>query len=344
VTGVPPPRRRRWTLFALVPGVALIAALAALTGCGGEGGGGGQPHLTLVGYSVAREVYADLVPGFQATPAGAGVDVDQSYGASGEQSRAVADGLGADIVALSLEPDVTRLVEAGLVDTGWNAGAHRGIVSNSVVVFVTRSGNPKGIAGWPDLIADGVEVITPNPLTSGAAQWNVLAAYGAASDVGADEAAGLSYIDALFRHVPVQPASAREALQIFAAGKGDVLLSYENEAIAARAAGQELDYLVPDDTILIQNPAAVVNTTANPRSARAFVEYLHSAAAQRILGAHGYRPTDAAVAATFAFPTPRGLFTIADLGGWPALRQELFDPENGKLTEIFEGRGRGTGE
>lgn len=343
---------RRWITFIALPGIALLMGLAILAGCGDDdssssadttgtsASAGGK--LTIVGYSVAREVYADLVPGFQATEAGNGVEFEESYGASGEQSRAVADGLAADIVAFSLEPDITRLVDAGLVDADWNAGPEKGFVSNSVVVFVTRKGNPKGVKTWDDLTKDGIEVITPNPFTSGAAQWNILAGYGAASNVGKDEAAGLSYIDALFKNVPVQPASGREALQIFETGKGDVLLSYENEAIAAQAAGQDVDYVIPDDTILIQNPDAVVNTSTNPQSAQAFLDFLHSPEGQRIFGQHGYRPTDPEVFAEFDFPAPAGLFTIDDLGGWKAVKKEFFDPENGKVTKIFQGQGIAT--
>jgi sulfate/thiosulfate-binding protein len=345
-------RHRRWIKIIALPGIALLLGLAILAGCGDDdssssadttgtsASAGGK--LTIVGYSVAREVYADLIPGFQGTDAGQGVDFEESYGASGEQSRAVADGLAADIVAFSLEPDITRLVDAGLVDADWNAGPEKGFVSNSVVVFVTRKGNPEGVKTWDDLTKDGIEVITPNPFTSGAAQWNILAGYGAASDVGKDETAGLSYIDALFKNVPVQPASAREALQIFDTGKGDVLISYENEAIAARDAGKDYDYVIPDDTILIQNPDAVVNTTKNPQSAQAFLDYLHSDAGQKIYGEHGYRPTNPTVAAEFDFPTPSGLFTVDDLGGWKAVKADLFDPENGKVTKIFEGQGIAT--
>jgi len=342
---------RRWIKVIALPAIALIIGLGVLAGCGSDSGssssdttasGGGGGKLTIVGYSVAREVYGQIVPAFQATPAGKGVSFEQSYAASGEQSRAVAAGLSADIVAFSLEPDITRLVDAGLVDADWNAGADKGFVSNSVVVFVTRKGNPKGIKTWTDLTKPGVEVITPNPFTSGAAQWNILAGYGAESNVGKDEAAGLSYIDALFKNVPVQPASGREALQVFEAGKGDVLLSYENDAIAAQKAGSDIDYTVPDATILIQNPVAVVNTTKNPQSAQAFLDFLHSDAGQKIYGDNGYRPTNAAVAKEFNFPTPSGLFTVDDLGGWGTVKKEFFDPDNGKVTKIFEGQGIAT--
>jgi sulfate/thiosulfate-binding protein len=326
----------------LGPVAVLAVGALAVAGCGSSSGsstggsGSGDTTLTVVGYSVAREVYADLIP------AGQGVKFKESYAASGEQSRAVAAGLSADYVAFSLEPDVTRLVDAGLVDKNWNAGPDKGFVSDSVVVFITRKGNPKGITNWSDLTKPGVQVITPNPFTSGAAQWNIMAAYGAQLQLGGTKKDGLAYIDALFKNVPVQPSSGREALEVFSAGKGDVLLSYENEAKAAQAAGEDIDYTVPDQTILIQNPAAVVNTSGSPEKAKAFLDFVHSAAAQKIFGEHGYRPVLKSVASQFDFPTPAKLFTIDDLGGWPAVKKDFFDPDTGSVTKIFQGQGIAT--
>jgi sulfate transport system substrate-binding protein len=313
---------------------------AASSGTSGSGSDGGT--ITIVGYSVAREVYADVIPAFTATPAGANVDFKESYAASGEQSRQVAAGLDADYVAFSLEPDMTRLVDAGLVDADWNAGPQKGFVSNSVVVFITRKGNPEGIESWDDLTTDGVEVITPNPFTSGAAQWNIMAAYGAQLEQGKTEQQGLEYIDALFENVPVQPASAREALEIFQAGKGDVLISYENEALAAQRSGIDVDYVIPDQTILIQNPVATVNTSGNLAAAKAFETFALGPDGQKIFGDNGYRPTDPDVAAQFDYPEPPQLFTIDDLGGWPDVKTTFFDPENGSVTKIFEGQGIAT--
>ena len=333
----------------IAPLAVLVVGALAVAGCGSSsssggssGGSGGSSTLTIVGYSVAREVYADLIPAFQATPEGAGVKFKESYAASGEQSRSVAAGLDADYVAFSLEPDVTRLVDAGLVDKDWNAGPDKGFVSDSVVVFITRKGNPKGIRNWSDLTKPGVEVITPNPFTSGAAQWNIMAAYGAQLQLGGTKQDGLTYLDDLFKNVPVQPSSGREALEVFSAGKGDVLLSYENEAKAAQDAGEDIDYVVPDQTILIQNPVAVVNTSKNPEKAKAFLDFVHTDAAQKIFGEHGYRPVVKSVADTFDFPTPDKLFTIDDLGGWPAVKKEFFDPDNGSVTKIFQGLGIAT--
>jgi sulfate transport system substrate-binding protein len=317
---------------------ALLLALAA-AGCGGEdtagasGGDGGT--LSLVAYSTPREAYEEIIPAFQETSAGAGIDFDQSYASSGEQSRAVEAGLAADIVAFSLEPDVTRLIEAGVVDEDWSQDEHNGMVTDSVVVFMVREGNPEGIQSWDDLLKDGVEVITPNPFTSGGAQWNIMAAYGAQLEQGKSEEEAVDFLRELFLdHVPVQDKSARESLQTFAAGKGDVLLAYENEAIFAQQSGQPFEYVVPVETILIENPVAVVSSSESPAAAQAFVDYLRSPDAQRVFGEKGYRPVVEDVLAEFDYPTPPGLFTIADLGGWADVRTRFFDREESIFLDI----------
>ncbi len=226
------------------------------------GSGDGQ-KVSLVAYSTPREVYEELIPAFQGTPGGEGVEFEQSYASSGEQSRAVEAGLPASYVAFSLEPDVTRLVDAGLVAPDWQqTEKYDGMVSNSVVVFVVREGNPKGIDGWEDLIGGDVEVVTPNPFTSGGAKWNLMAAYGAQLEQGKTEDEAVQYLADLLAATPVQDKSAREALQTFSAGKGDVMLAYENEAIFAIDQGQAFEYIVPDETILIENPAAVTVDSA----------------------------------------------------------------------------------
>src|SRR5215204_125110 len=211
-----------------------------------------QVTLTLVAYSTPREAYEAIIPLFQAAPEGAGVQFETSFAGSGEQSRAVEGGLPTDIVALSLEPDITRLVEEGLVAEDWNADEYKGMVSDSVVVLAVRPGNPKGITGWDSLLAEGVEVITANPLTSGGARWNVLAAYGAPLLQGKSEDEALEYLRQLFTHVPVFDKSARESLATFTGGKGDVLIAYENEAITAQQKGEQLEYIIPDQTILTE--------------------------------------------------------------------------------------------
>ena len=314
----------------------LVAGMVLAAGCGGGSGGsgGGSDKLTLVAYSTPREAYEALIPQFQKTDAGKGVTFSQSYGASGDQSRAVQNGLAADVVTLALEPDMTKLVDAGLVARDWNADAHKGMITDSVVVFVVRKGNPKNIRTWDDLVKPGVEVIEPNPFTSGGARWNVMAAYGAQLQAGKTPEQATGYLRELFGHVPVQDKSAREALQTFIGGKGDVMLAYENEAINAQQKQQPVDYVVPDNTILIENPIAVTTRSRNPTAARAFVDFLRSAPAQRTYAAKGYRPVDPAAAAAARFPRPKGLFTIRDLGGWPEVSKKFFDKDAGIVAGI----------
>ena len=315
-------------------GAALLAAVALLaTGCGGGSGGGGG-KLTLVAYSTPREAYEQLIPAFQKTDAGKGVSFSQSYGSSGDQSRAIQNGLAGDVVALSLEPDMTKLVDAGLVAKDWNAGDHKGMVTDSVVVLVVRKGNPKNIRTWDDLVKPGIEVIEPNPFTSGGAKWNVMAAYGAQLKAGRTHEQAVAWLEQMFRNVPVQDKSAREALQTFIGGKGDVMLAYENEAITAQQKEQAVDYVVPDNTILIENPIAVVIKSRNATASKAFVDFLLSTEAQTIFAQKGYRPVNAEVAATAGFPKPSGLFTIDDLGGWSEVNKRFFDKEAGIVADI----------
>jgi sulfate/thiosulfate-binding protein len=319
----------------------LLAGLALLTGtvagCGGDSAsaGGGDNTISLVAYSTPREAYEEIIPAFQDTPDGKGVDFEQSYAASGEQSRAVEAGLAADVVGFSLEPDITRLIDADMVGADWNKGPHKGMVTDSVVVFAVRPGNPENIQTWDDLLREGIEVITPNPFTSGGAQWNIMAAYGAQLEQGKSEAEAIDYLKDLFvNHVPVQDKSAREALQTFVAGKGDVMLAYENEAIFAEQAGQPIEYVVPDQTILIENPVAVTSTSKNKAAAQAFVDFLYTPEAQRIFGEKGYRPVVEDVLGEFDYPTPPNLFTIDDLGGWPDVRSRFFDREESIFLDI----------
>jgi sulfate/thiosulfate transport system substrate-binding protein len=313
----------------------LAAGMLLAAGCGdGSGGSGGGGKLTLVAYSTPREAYEQLIPEFQKTDAGKGVGFSQSYGASGDQSRAVQNGLAADVVTLALEPDMTKLVDAGLVAEDWNAGPDKGMITNSVVAFIVRKGNPMNIRTWDDLIKPGVEVIEPNPFTSGGAKWNIMAAYGAQLQAGKTPAQAADYLLELFRHVPVQDKSAREALQTFIGGKGDVMLAYENEAINAQQKEQPVDYVVPDDTILIENPIAVAAKSRHAATASAFVDFLRSEEAQRMYAERGYRPVNAAAAAGADFPDPAGLFTIKDLGGWSEVNKRFFDKEAGIVADI----------
>jgi sulfate transport system substrate-binding protein len=323
----------------LAAAVVIAGSLVFLAGCGGASGG--AKKLRLVAYSTPQAAFAALIPGFQATAAGRGVSFSQSYGASGDQSRAVLAGLPADVVDLSLEPDVTKLVAAGLVSPSWNRNANRGFVTDSVAVFIVRAGNPKHIASWNDLIKPGVAVLTPNPFSSGSARWNVMAAYGAQIREGATPAAAEAYLARLFHNVVSQDTSARNALQTFLAGKGDVLISYENEAITDRKKGASVDYVVPGDTILIQNPVAVMSR-GNVKLGQAFVDYLLSPAAQAIWARQGYRPVVAGTAGAGGFPTPPGLFTIDSLGGWTKVTKQFFDPTAGVVTKIEQSLGVST--
>jgi len=319
-----------------IAGAAVLAVLA-LAGCGGSSSDGAAPagaeggNIRLVAYSTPREAYAKLIDLYRGG-AGEGVSFDQSYGASGEQSRAVDAGLRADVVAFSLEPDMTRLVESGVVAQDWSAGEHNGMVTNSVVVFIVRGGNPKGIRTWDDLTKDGVEILTPNPFTSGGARWNVMAGYGAQLEQGKTPEQAREYLKALFANVVVQAKSARESLTTFASGKGDVLLGYENEAIFAQRQGQSIEYVVPDETILIENPVAVTEDASE--AAEGFLDFLTTDEAQKVFGDEGYRPVVKSVLDTFDYPTPPGLFTIADVGGWDTVQEEFFDRENGFMADV----------
>jgi sulfate/thiosulfate transport system substrate-binding protein len=324
--------------------ISAVLAVLALAGCGGSSEGSAPAgesggNVRLIAYSTPREAYAKLIDLYR-SGAGEGVEFDQSYGSSGEQSRAVEAGLDADVVAFSLEPDMTRLVEPGIVPADWNAGEHKGMVTDSVVVFIVREGNPKGIKGWDDLKKPGVEVLTPNPFTSGGARWNVMAGYGAQLEQGKSEEQAREYLRSLFKNVVVQDKSARESLTTFASGKGDVLLGYENEAIFAQRQGQPIDYVVPAQTILIENPVAA--TEGASEAGKGFVEFLWTDEAQRIFGEEGYRPVVESVAKRFEFPKPPSLFTIRDVGGWDSVQKEFFDRENGFMAKVQQELGQPT--
>ena len=331
--------------FAVILALGLAAGVAACGGSSGASSGdGGGGTVDLVAYSTPEEAYdGDLEPGFQATPDGEGVGFSNSFGSSGDQSRAVEAGQEADIVHLSLEPDVQRLVDAGLVAEDWNSNEHNGIVEDSVVVFVTRPGNPHDVQAWDDLITGEVDVLTPNPFTSGGARWNLMAAYGnKVITEGASPEEGLEYVQQLLENVPVQDESARDALGTFLGGQGDVLLAYENEAIAAQVAGEEIEYVVPDSTLLIQTPIAVLEGA--DEAAQSFVDYLYTDEAQQIWADYGYRPVVESVLERNRdkFPDPPDLFTIEDLGGWETVSTEFFDPENGSIAEIEQNLGVAT--
>jgi sulfate transport system substrate-binding protein len=335
---------RRVTVIAALAAV-IVTTVAALVPTASARGT--DTRLSLVAYTTPREAYAKLIPLFQKTQAGDGVSFTQSYGASGDQARAVRAGLEADIVALSLAPDVDELVASGLVDARWKRQSYRGIVHDSVVVFVVRDGNPRTIRGWNDLLRPGVEVITPNPFTSGGARWNVMAAYGSWLKLGKTKKQAEGQLMKLFRNVAVQDKSARDALNTFLSGKGDVLLTYENEAILAQLNKQKVQYVIPRQTILIENPIAVLKGSENKEAANAFLRFLRTPGAQQVFADYGYRPVLKSVleANRKKFPVRPGQFTIDQLGlgGWAKVQSAFFDPDTGIMAKIERQVGGVTG-
>jgi sulfate transport system substrate-binding protein len=339
----------RGKIVCLVMSLCVIAAsvaAAAVAGSSAPARGAGT-QLNLVAYSTPREAYGKLIPMFQKTPDGDGVSFTQSYGASGEQARAVIAGLKADIVALSLAPDVDELVRAGLVDAKWKKQSYKGMVTNSVVVFVLRDGNPKKIKTWNDLLRPGIQVVTPNPFTSGGARWNVMAAYGAWRKAGKSDKQAQANLLKLFKNVVVQDTSARASLNTFNSGKGDVLLAYENEALFARMQGLDQQFRIPKSTIRIENPIAVLKNSPSKEKANQFLRFLRTPAAQQVFADYGYRPVVKSVLEKNRkkFPVRPGEFTIDDvvLGGWDKVQKRFFDPKTGIMARIQRQVGGSTG-
>ena len=332
---------------ALVGG--LVALGGPLTACGGSSASADPASsVALVGYSVLEQANAGVISAFGDTDAGSGVEFTESYGASGDQSRAVEAGQPADQVHLSLEPDVTRLVDAGLVAEDWKDNETKGICTNSVVVMVVKAGNPLGIDSWDDLTKPGVDIVTPNPASSGSAKWNLLAAYGSVLGDGGSDADAQSYMKDFFANVAALPDSGRDATTAFTSGTGDVLLSYENEAILARQNDADFDYVVPDTTLLIENPCTTT-TDASPAAAD-FLAFQKSEAGQKLYAETGYRPLvdvgDVSVAGANdeadPFPEPGTLQTIdQDFGGWDEANTRFFDENDGILTKLQAEVGQG---
>lgn len=333
--------------------IAVAAALSAavIAGCAPGGSGAeGSTTLSLVGFAVPRAGNNAAQAAFAETAAGRSTRWRESYGASGDQSRAVAGGLGADFVHFSITPDMTRLVDAGIVAADWDDGFNQGIVTASVVALVVRKGNPENIRGWDDLVKPGVDVVTPNPGSSGAARWNILAAWQHVIAGGGDEAAARDFLGELFGNVKALPGSGRDATTAFQGGTGDVLISYENEAILARQNGVDIDYVVPPDTLKIENPAAVT-TNADPL-AKAFHDFALTKEGQAQYASTGFRPIDGVDGVEVGtvegandpddpFPAPDKLFTIdGDLGGWEAINKKFFDEKDGIITTLLAASGK----
>jgi sulfate transport system substrate-binding protein len=328
-------------------GIVAAAMAAAAFASPSASARSADTQLSLVAYSTPREAYGKLIPMFQKTPQGDGVSFKQSYAASGEQTRAVKAGLDADIVALSLAPDVDELVAADLVDAKWKKQSYKGMVTDSLVVFVVRDGNPKKIKGWNDLLRPGLEIITPNPFTSGGARWNVMAAYGSWRKQGKTDKQAQANLLKLWKYVAVQDTSARAALNTFNSGKGDVMLAYENEALFARTQGLNLQFVIPKQTILIENPIAVLKNSPDKDKANAFLRFLRTPEAQQVFADNGYRPVLKSVLEKNRkkFPVRPGEFTIDQLGlgGWDKVQKRFFDPKSSVMARIQRAVGGSTG-
>jgi sulfate transport system substrate-binding protein len=325
-----------------------LAAAVALAGCGASASGtGGTDSVSIAGFSVMQTANRQVIADFQKTAAGKGVTFTQSYGASGDQARAVIGGLRADEVHLSLEPDVTKLVDADLVDPSWKGSASHGILTQSVVVIVVRKGNPKHLEGWDDLVEPGVQIVTPNPGSSGSAKWNILAAWGHVLANGGGEDDARAYLRKFLGNVVALPGSGRDATTAFEAGTGDVLLSYENEAIEARQAGADFDYVVPDQTLLIQNPVALTKD-AGP-VAKDFLAFQLGRTGQTDYAEQGFRPLDPSIEVSVEgandpadpFPRPAKLLSIdRDFGGWARANTTFFDEKDGVITKLLAESGK----
>ena len=324
--------------------VLVLTALAVLAPVPAATAARKDTTLSVVGYSIPTAVFPKLQAAYGATAQGAGVKFTDSFAASEVQSKAVAAGLPADVVNFSITTDMDRLVQSKQVDKTWADNKHDGVVSKSVVVFVLRDGNPKHIRTWDDLVKPGVDVVFPNPFSSGGARWDVMAAYGAQLREGKTPKQAQAYLKQLFRHNVSQDTSGRNALNTFLSGKGDVLLDYESDAKLAQSQGRPVFYLIPKATIQIETPLAAVNGS-NKAEAQKFVSWLYTPAAQTIWAQNGFRPVDASVLRKFKaqFPPRPQLFTIKYVGGWNKVNTQFFDPTNGIVAKIEQGLGVSTG-
>jgi sulfate/thiosulfate transport system substrate-binding protein len=320
--------------------LVLLATALLAAGCGGSddsatgasGSSGGS--LDVVGYSTPEAVYQEaLEPAFEKTAQGEGVSFSNSFGASGDQSRAVAAGQPASVVHFAQAGDMERLVEEGQVDASWDKQPYDGIAQDSVVVITVRKGNPEGIESLDDVLAKDVDVVTPNPFSSGAARWNIMAVYGTEINAGKSPDEALAAVKTLLEKAVAQPGSARDALAAFTQGQGDVLLGYENEAIKAQDEGEDVEYVVPPSTILIETPIAVTKDAAEP-AAQDFLDFVWSDAGQEIWAENGYRPVNPKLVDSKQFPTPDKLFKISQFGGWGKVNDEFFDEETGSVAKI----------
>jgi sulfate/thiosulfate transport system substrate-binding protein len=338
--------RRRGVTAGLTAAILalLIAVIAA--GCGGSdsssssgdssgSSSSGGAKLDVVGYSTPEAVYTEfLEPAFEKTAAGKGDSFSNSFGASGDQSRAVVAGQPASIVHFAQAGDMERLVDEGeIVSKDWDKQPYGGIAQDSVVVITVRKGNPEGIKSFDDLLTKDVDIVTPNPFSSGAARWNIMAIYGTAINEGKSPEQALEDVKTILEKTVAQPGSARDALSAFTQGQGDVLLGYENEAIKAENEGEDLEYVVPPSTILIETPIAVTTNAPEP-AAEEFLKFIWSDEGQNIWAENGYRPVNPKLVDEKQFPTPEKLFKIAQFGGWGKVNDDFFDEETGSVAKI----------
>lgn len=356
-----------------VPFVLLVLILSmTLSGCGGtpttapavgdtagaaQAGGAAPQSSTLIlgAYTTPREAYGELIPLFQQQwkdKTGQDISFEESYLGSGAQSRAIVEGFEADVAALSLEADINRIEKAGLITHDWRDTPSRGMVSDSIVVFAVRPGNPKGIRDWADLAQPGIQILTPNPKTSGGAMWNILALYGAAKRgfvegvPAGDDAAAMEFLKAVFKNVTVMDKGARESITNFEKGVGDVAITYENEVLVGQQGGQDYEMVIPRSTILIENPIAVIDSYAEKHGARAaakaFVAFLMSREAQEVFAKHGLRSIDPGVAEAtqVQYPAVEDLFTIEEFDGWDAATPAFFGDDGTFTKAMVEVQGR----
>jgi sulfate transport system substrate-binding protein len=338
-----------WAAF--FAGLLLLALMILLQGCGGGAGkNGNKVTLILGGYTTPREAYGKaIIPAFQKywkDKTGQDVEFQESYQGSGAQSRAITSGFEADIAALSLEGDIDKISEAGLITHDWKSKPNNGMISDSIVVIAVRPGNPKGIHDWADLAHPGLNILTPDPKTSGGAQWNINAMYGAALRGYAgvpkdDPAAAQEFLKSVFHNVSIMDKGARESITNFEKGVGDVAITYENEVLVGKQAGQNYEYVIPHSTILIENPVALVDKYVDKHGVReaaeAFVTFLWSPEAQRAFAKYGLRPVDQTVAQEVKsqFPAVTDLWKIDYLGGWKKVGDSIYGPQ-GVYTRVSE--------
>jgi len=337
--------RSAWVPLVLIFAIGLAACGETTSGtAGGTASGstanGGPTTIVLGAYTTPREAYGKLIPIFKdqwKKESGQDITFQESYQGSGAQSRAIVEGFEADVAALSLEADIDRITKAGLITNDWHSLPNKGIVSTSVVAFAVRKGNPKGIKDWADLARPGLQVLTPDPKTSGGAQWNILALYGAAKRGFVegvpkdDDQAAANFLTAVLKNVTVMDKGARESITNFEKGVGDVAITYENEVLVGQQSGQDYEMVIPRSTILIENPVALVDTYVdkhgNRKLAEAFVAFLFTPEAQRVFAeTGGLRSVDPDVAKATAtrFPAVTDLFRIDYFGGWKDATPKYF--------------------